>query len=150
MTDTAHVARFTIGQLAKQAGAKVQTVRYYEQIGLLPPAARSAGNQRIYGAADAARLGFIRHARNLGFTIEQVRDLLALSDQPDRPCEEVDAVARAHLAEVERRMTALAGLQAELNRLIAACGHGGTVADCKIIEALGGGGSCRKPNKYHN
>jgi DNA-binding transcriptional MerR regulator len=84
-----------------------------------------------------ARLGFIRHARDLGLTIEQARDPLALSDQPERPSEEVDAVARAHLAEVERRMAALAGLQAELNRMIAACGHGGTAADCKIIEALG-------------
>jgi DNA-binding transcriptional MerR regulator len=138
--DASNIARFTIGQLAKRAGARVQTVRYYEQIGLLPPAARSAGNQRIYGAADAARLGFIRHARELGFTLDQVRDLLALSDQPERPCEEVDGLARAHLADVERRMAALAGLKAELNRMIAACGHGGTVAECKIIEALGGGG----------
>ncbi|WP_422020578.1 MerR family transcriptional regulator [Pyruvatibacter mobilis] len=126
---------FTIGKLAKQSGVKVQTVRYYEQIGLMPPVERSAGNQRLYTDAHAERLGFIRHARELGFPLEAIRTLLDLSDSPDKSCAEADEIARARLAEVESRIARLEALKTELTRMIAQCAHG-TAADCRVIEVL--------------
>jgi len=132
----AHTAEFGIGRLARDTGTKVQTIRYYEQIGLLPEPPRSPGNQRLYGPEDRARLAFIRQARELGFPLEQIRELLALSDQPQQACDEVDTIARSHLQQIERRMAQLAGLRRELQRMITACGHGGIIADCKIIDAL--------------
>ena len=85
----------TIGKLEQAAGVKVPTIRYYEQIGLLPDAERSTGNQRMYSRKTQERLAFIRHARELGFPLEAIRDLLSLSDRPDQSCAEVDAIARA-------------------------------------------------------
>ena len=108
----------TIGKLGGQAGVKVPTIRYYEQIGLLPEAGRSAGNQRLYGRKALERLAFIRHARDLGFTLEAIRDLLSLSDNPEQPCVAADAIARAQLAEVERRLARLTALKAELERMV--------------------------------
>lgn len=125
----------SIGELARTTATKVETVRYYERIGLLPAPARTGGNHRAYGRAHLDRLSFVRRARDLGFSLGQVRDLLRLSDQRDRPCEEVDGIARAHLAEVERKITDLAALGGELRQIIGQCRHG-TVADCRIIEAL--------------
>ncbi len=90
--------KFSIGDLAKSTATKVETIRYYERIGLLPAPERTAGNYRSYSAAHLGRLSFIRRARDLGFSIEQVRDLLGLSDQRARSCEAVDAIAREHLA----------------------------------------------------
>lgn len=124
-----------IGDLARATGTKVETIRYYERIGLLQPPPRTGGNYRSYGAAHLARLSFIRRARGLGFSIEQVRALLDLADQRDRSCEAVDAIAREHLAEVERKLADLGALQRELAILIGCCGRN-TVADCRIIEAL--------------
>ena len=125
----------TIGGLAKATGCKVQTIRYYEAIGLLPGAVRTAGNQRRYGRAHRDRLGFVRHARELGFTLDQIRSMLEMSDHPDQSCAEVDELARTHLVEVEARIRRLNALKHELKRMITACG-GGTVADCRIIETL--------------
>jgi len=133
--------QITIGRIAEAAGCKVQTVRYYEQIGLLPRPERSNGNQRIYGKADMDRLAFIRHARDLGFPIEAIRDLLSLSDRPDQPCEAADAIARAQLANVERRIEQLQALKLELQRMIAQC-SGGRISDCRVIEVLGDHGKC--------
>lgn len=124
-----------IGELAGATGIKAETVRYYEKIGLFPPPARTSGNYRSYGGEHLARLSFIRRARDLGFTLEAVRELLALSDDRTRSCEAVDAIARTHLAEVERKIADLMALQGELGRVIASCSHD-TVADCKIIETL--------------
>ncbi|WP_439644515.1 MerR family transcriptional regulator [Cobetia crustatorum] len=84
----------SIGDLALQADCKVQTIRYYEDIGLLPPPLRNAGNQRRYGDTTLGRLNFIRHARDFGFPVPAIRELLSLSDTPERPCEEIHAVAR--------------------------------------------------------
>ena len=125
----------TIGDLARKTGCKVQTIRYYEEIGLMPPVRRTAGNQRRYGPAEAARLAFIRHGRELGFPLDDVRELLDLSDQPERSCDAADEVARRHLAAVEARIASLRTLKAELKRMIAACGQG-QVADCRVIEVL--------------
>ena len=129
------MARLTIGNLAKATGTKVETIRYYERIGLLPPPPRTAANYRAYSAAHVGRLSFTRRARDLGFSIEQIRALLDLSDQHDRPCEAVDLIAREHLAEVDRRLADLRSLRRELSALIDQCQHG-TVAECRIIEAL--------------
>lgn len=88
---------FSIGDLASRTGTKVETIRYYEKVGLLPAPARTGGNHRAYTRAHADRLAFIRHSRELGFSLESVRAILALSDDADRPCAEVDAIAREHL-----------------------------------------------------
>lgn len=125
----------TIGKLGEAAGVKVPTIRYYEQVGLLPPAERSAGNQRLYGKATLDRLRFIRHARDLGFPLEAVRDILSLSDQPDQSCAAADAIAKAQLAAVRARIARLQALEAELERMVVQCAHG-TVADCRVIEVL--------------
>ena len=126
---------FNIGALARATGTKIETVRWYEKVGLLPPPARSAGNYRAYGEAHLGRLSFIRRARELGFSLEQIRTLLGLVGQPDLPCEAVDAIAREHLAEVERKIADLQALRRELDSLIGQCGCG-TVSECRIVEAL--------------
>ncbi len=126
---------FTIGKLAGQSSVKVQTVRYYEDIGLMPEAERSAGNQRLYTQAHADRLGFIRHGRELGFPLDAIRTLLDLSDNPDASCETADTIARARLEEVESRIARLEALKTELTRMIAQCAHG-TAGDCRVIEVL--------------
>src|SRR3546814_19125729 len=97
----------TIGEAARATGTKAETIRYYERIGLLPRPGRTAGNYRSYGADDVARLSFVRRARGPGFSLDQVRELLDLSERSDRPCDTVDAIACTHLAEVERKIAAL-------------------------------------------
>jgi DNA-binding transcriptional MerR regulator len=131
----------TIGKLSKTAGVKVPTIRYYEEIGLLPEAERSAGNQRLYGSATMDRLTFIRHARELGFTLEAIRDLLSLSDTPDQSCAAADQIAKAQLVAVRDRLARLRALEIELERMIAQCAHG-TIADCRVIEVLGNHDLC--------
>lgn len=128
-------AEFTIGQLAKQTGCKIPTIRYYEQIGLLPAPRRSTGNTRLYGPSHRARLGFIQHCRELGFSQTATRNLLSLNDHPDDSCKAVTNIARSHLDEVNRRMAQLALLKSELERMIRVC-RGGQIADCRIIETL--------------
>jgi len=125
----------TIGTLAKAAGTKVETIRYYERIGLMPKPARTAGNYRAYGSDHGARLCFIRRSRDLGFSIQQVRALLDLADQRDRDCAAVDGIAREHLVEVERKIADLNALRRELRNVIGQCRHG-TIAECRIIDAL--------------
>jgi Cu(I)-responsive transcriptional regulator len=124
-----------IGDLARATDTKVETIRYYERIGLLPPPARTSGNYRAYGAEQLNRLSFIRRARDLGFSIEQVRTLLDLANEKDRSCGAVDAIAREHLAEVERKIADLTALRRELRDLIGQCRRG-TIAECRIVEAL--------------
>lgn len=124
-----------IGELAKATATKVETIRYYEQTGLLPAPARTLANYRSYGSDHLARLSFIRRARDLGFSIEQVRALLDLSDDRTRDCATVDNIANEHLREVDRKIADLTALRRELSAVIASC-DGGTVAECRIIEAL--------------
>ncbi|WP_026988196.1 MerR family transcriptional regulator [Fodinicurvata fenggangensis] len=128
-------AQLSIGDLARDSGVKVQTIRYYETIGLLPVAERSAGNQRRYSEAHRERLRFLRHARELGFTLDQIRSLLSLSESPDMPCEQADRIAREHLETVEQRLERLKTLQTELQRMLRQCA-GGKVEDCRVIEVL--------------
>ena len=125
----------SIGALAKATGTKVETVRWYEQVGLLPAPTRTSGNYRAYDAAHLGRLSFIRRARDLGFSLDQVRALLDIAGQQDRSCEGVDVIARAHLDEVDRKIADLQALRQELDALIGQCRQG-RVAECRIIEAL--------------
>jgi Cu(I)-responsive transcriptional regulator len=125
----------TIGAIADLTGTKVETIRYYERMGLLAAPARTSGNYRSYEPSHVARLSFIRRARDLGFSLDQVRELLGLADQKDRSCESVDTIAREHLAEVERKIADLKGLRRELDALISQCRHG-TIAECRILDAL--------------
>lgn len=125
----------TIGELARGAGTKVETVRFYEKIGLIPAPARTAGNYRAYGPAHLNRLSFVRRSRDLGFSLDQVRAMLDLADERDRSCEAIDAIAREHLIEVERKIADLEALRRELGSIVNQC-HSGTVAECRIIEAL--------------
>lgn len=128
-------AGYAIGDLARQTGTKVETIRWYERDGIMPKPARTEGGQRAYTRAHLDRLAFIRHARELGFPLDAVRALLRLSDDPDRPCAEADAIAQKHLQSVRSRLTRLQALEAELVRMVDACGHG-RVGECRVIEVL--------------
>ncbi|PSO10426.1 MULTISPECIES: MerR family transcriptional regulator [unclassified Sphingobium] len=125
----------SIGSLAKATGTKVETIRYYESIGLLAAPARTKNNYRAYTPQHLARLSFIRRARALGFSIDQVQELLELADQKDISCKAVDAIAREHLAEIDRKLRDLNTLRSELSNVIVQCGHG-TISECRIIETL--------------
>ncbi|MFC0282691.1 helix-turn-helix domain-containing protein [Camelimonas abortus] len=125
----------TIGELARRAGSNVETVRYYERIGMLPAPARSAANYRLYDHGHLRRLNFILRARRLGFSLEQVRALLELAGRAGAPCAAVHDIARAHRDEIDRKIADLAALRAELDGLLAHA-HAGVIGECRIIEAL--------------
>lgn len=137
---------YAIGALSRATDCKVETIRYYEKIGLMPEPARSDGNQRRYGERHRERLYFIRHCRDLGFSIEAIRELLALSDDQQRDCAAVDALARRHRDAVDDRIRALTALREELDRMIHRCA-GGDVAHCGVIEALGDHRLCRHAHR---
>src|SRR3546814_9483340 len=113
-----------IGQLGAATDTKVETIRYYEQIGVLSPPARSPSSYRSYGMEHLQRLAFIRRARDLGFPLDQVRELLSFADYKEQSCEVVDDIARMHRATVARKMSELRALGDELDRLLGQCGHG--------------------------
>lgn len=126
-----------IGDLARDTGTKVVTIRYYEKVGLLPPPGRSEGsNYRRYDAAALQRLRFIRRCRDLGFGLQQIRELLELSTDIERPCDDVNEIAAAHLATVERKIADLRALAQELRLISATCHGGGTISNCRILEAI--------------
>lgn len=131
----------SIGKLSAATGVKVPTIRYYEDIGLLPEAERSAGNQRLYNLAAQERLAFIRHARELGFPLDAIREILSLSDQPEMSCAAADVIATRQLAAVKDRIIRLQALQRELERMLAQCAHG-TISSCKVIEVLSDHANC--------
>jgi len=126
---------WTIGRLAKTTGTAVETVRYYEKIGLLPAPPRTDGNYRSYDEEALKRLSFVRRARELGFSLEQVRTLLDLADDRTRPCCEVDELATGQLRDVERKIADLMALHGRLSDLLEQCSRG-TIAQCRILEAL--------------
>ena len=125
---------FSIGELSRQTGVKIPTIRYYEQTGLLAAPERSEGNQRRYSADGIKCLSFIRHSRELGFSIEDIRELLELSQHPEEPCEDAHVIATRHLDDVRDRIQKLGRLERELKR-ITSC-EAGSVADCAVIETL--------------
>ena len=126
---------YAIGDLARQTGTKVETIRWYECDGIMPAPVRTAGGHRLYTKAHLDRLAFVRHARELGFALKDVRELLRLADDPKRPCDEADAIARSHLTAVRSRIARLQALEAELSRMVAAC-SAARVAECHVIEVL--------------
>lgn len=132
---------FSIGELSRRSSVKVPTIRYYEQIGLLPPPVRTEGQQRRYGVREVRRLNFIRHARELGFEVDAIRQLLDMAQDPDRACGEAHEITRAHLAEVNDRIARLTALRDELQAMVA-CDNG-RVAECRIIEVLADHRKCQ-------
>ena len=127
--------RLTIGALGKRTGCKVETIRYYERIGLLPAPARSQGGHRHYGETTLKRLNFIRRARHLGFSLDTVRALLALADGEGETCEEVERIVSRHLKDVRVKRDDLAVMEGVLSEMVSRCA-GGTMPDCPLIEAL--------------
>ena len=126
-----------IGDLALATGTKVNTIRFYEDIGLLHRVVRTASGRRTYGPPDVRRLAFIRHGRALGFSIDEIRSLLALADEPERDCSKAAAIARSHLAGIEMRIARLEMLRQALSEVAVSC-EGGPSADCRVIEAIAG------------
>ncbi|MBF8223159.1 Cd(II)/Pb(II)-responsive transcriptional regulator [Halomonas sp. 328] len=125
-----------IGELARQSGCGVETIRYYEREGLLPAPARSAANYRQYGERHAERLAFIRHCRALDMTLEEIRTLLAYHDHPERPCHEVNGLIDAHLAHVAARIRQLQALETALVTLRARCNGESEAEACGILREL--------------
>jgi len=125
----------SIGRLATLSGVKVPTIRYYESIGMLDAPPRSPGGQRRYGNDHLEQLRFIRHGRELGFGLDDLRALQDLSARPDRSCEEADGIARKQLVEVERRIAGLEAVRRELERMVERCSHG-VVDECRVIQTL--------------
>ena len=124
-----------IGEIARLTGLKIETVRFYEAEGLIPSPGRTSGNYRSYDHAQMKRLLFIRRARDLGFTLDNVRDLLRLADDPSGPCADVDSITLAHINEIDRKISDLEVLKGELEKRLKCC-EGPTIANCRIIEAL--------------
>ena len=131
----------TIGDLSRTTGVKVPTIRYYEQMGLLSAPERSEGNQRRYEPRDLERLAFIRHGRDLGLSIEAIRELLELSGHPEKPCGDADRIAAEHLVDVKEKIAKLKRLEQELERIVS-CDGKHTVGDCYVIRALADHGLC--------
>ena len=125
-----------IGELARTTGTKAETIRYYEREGILPAADRTDSNYRDYSDEHLATLTFVRRARELGFSMAQVRELLALSDHEDKPCEDVDQLVQRQLLEVKRKISDLSALHDELQQMLRSC-QADRIGDCRIVESLG-------------
>ena len=128
------VVAHSIDDAAKQSGCTIQTIRYYEQVGLIASPVRTSGNQRVYDDA-VSLLAFIHQTRSLGFGLDAIRDLFGLSANPDRDCAQIDAIARTHLDTVRERISHLRALEAEPTRMIEACKNQ-TVSECRIVQVL--------------
>ena len=132
----------SIGEMSKRANVKIPTIRYYEERGLLAASERTAGNQRRYTNDDLERLSFIRHARELGFSIEAISSLTALQDRPDRSCEAATSLAAARLCEVRAKIARLERLERELSRLSKGCDGSGVAENCYVLASLADHGLC--------
>jgi DNA-binding transcriptional MerR regulator len=126
---------YSIGKVAEQSGVKVPTIRFYEQIGLIRVPERTTSQRREYTGDDIKRLTFIRHARDLGFEINDIRELLAMTETPNASCHEADSIARRHLNEIEDRIARLSVLRDELQRMVSECDHG-RVCECRVLQIL--------------
>lgn len=132
---------YSIGAMSKASGVKVPTIRYYEEIGLLAEPGRNAGNQRRYDRAAMEALGFIKHARDLGFPIEDIRALLQLKGDLGTDCAEADRIAASQLTNVQARIAKLQQLANELERISHLC-DGGNGGQCRVLTALGDHSKC--------
>jgi MerR family mercuric resistance operon transcriptional regulator len=126
---------FTIGALSEQSGVNIETIRYYEKIGVMPTPVRSGGGYRIYGPDEVKRLHFVRRGRELGFSLDELRGLLRLVDGHRYTCAEVRTITVDHLSEVRRKITDLRHIERVMAEMAARC-TGGRVPDCPIIDAL--------------
>jgi len=126
---------FPIGALSAETGVNIETIRYYERIGLMPAPPRTQGRQRIYDAQHLKRLTFIRRSRELGFSLDQIRALLGLAGTHELTCGEVKGLAEQHTADIRRKIRDLKRLERILSDLAARC-HGRRVPDCPILDAL--------------
>lgn len=125
----------TRGVLAQQTGVNAETIRYYEKIGLLPEPERSAGGHRIYGEFHKQRLYFIRRCREMGFTLEEIRELLTLVDREEVSCERVQQIAKQQMVSIRAKIRDLQRMQGTLRELVKQC-SGADIPECPIIEAL--------------
>lgn len=125
----------TRGQLSKQTECNIETIRYYEQIALLPEPRRSEGGHRLYSQDDLKRLTFVLRSRDLGFNLDEIRGLLELVDGGDFTCTEVRAITSAHLSDVQDKLKDLRRLERVLKKMVSEC-EGRKVPDCPIIDAL--------------
>lgn len=129
--------QFSIGQLAERTKCKVETVHYYEKSGLMPEPPRTGGGHRVYALSHIKRLNFIRRCRELGFSIEQIRELLKFIDEPNHYCGEVKAMAMLQSREVQQKIDDLQRLKLALNEMVSKCkGARYSIDDCPIIDAL--------------
>jgi DNA-binding transcriptional MerR regulator len=136
------MSNLKIGALARQTGTNAPTIRYYEEIGLLRSAGRQAGNQRVYGDADVKSLTFIRRCREFGFSIDQVRSLVALVQDPASPCVQARDLAQEHLVAVRAKLAELKALERSIATFVTNCDAscaGGTGPDCVILDDLSKG-----------
>ncbi|KQV50739.1 MerR family transcriptional regulator [Pelomonas sp. Root1217] len=127
-----------IGEAAQASGVSAKMIRHYESIGLFAQPVRSESGYRIYGEREVHLLRFIRHSRDLGFSLEQIRALLGLWQDRDRPSREVRALAQTHLTELETKLAELQAMKATLEQLVRSC-HGDERADCPILDTLEAG-----------
>ena len=127
---------YSIGQLSERTSVKIPTIRYYEEMGLIAPPERTAGNQRRYDRAGLERLSFIKHARELGFSIEAISALIKLQQQPDKSCGEATKIASDQLIEVKSKIKKLRSLQRELERISKGCDGEGISGDCYVLASL--------------
>lgn len=134
----------SIGAVANLTRIKVSTIRYYEEIGLLPAPPRTNSNRRTYSEEDVRRLKFVRHARELGFDLDAIRQLLTLAGLPEEPCAEADEIARTRLIEVEGKIARLIALQEELQAMIEQGAHG-LIRECRVISVLADRDGCVLP-----
>jgi DNA-binding transcriptional MerR regulator len=132
---------YTIGDLATDTGVKIPTIRYYESLGLLPPPPRTEGNQRRYDRAARDRLRFIAHARAMGFPMPSLKAMLRIAGHKDAPCDDIDALVRGRLTEVDERIARLTALRAELHSMLESHHHG-TVGECRVMEVLSDHDEC--------
>ena len=125
----------SIGELSRRTGVKVPTIRYYETMGLISAPERTEGNQRRYSRQELERLSFIRHGRDLGLSLDAIRDLIRLNENPEMPCRDAHDIANAHLAQIESRIARLLRLKKELTRITESC-TADHVGECYVIQSL--------------
>jgi MerR family mercuric resistance operon transcriptional regulator len=129
------VKKMQRSELARRTGCNLETVRYYEKISLLPEPPRTAGGYRTYDSEHERRLRFIMRSRELGFTLDEIRTLLHLADERERPCAEVRVVAATHLADVKAKIADLKRMERVLKDMVMQCAEG-VLPECPLIETL--------------
>ncbi len=141
---------FSIGELSKRTKVKVPTIRYYEEQGLLNAPERTEGNQRRYDAKGLERLSFIKHARDLGFSIEAISELIELQGHPDRSCKAANDIATSQLSNVRAKINRLKALEKELLRISKGCDGEGVTEDCYVLASLANHALCEQDHSLRS